>query len=200
MRRATLSERQVPAAASLLARAFIDDPGAGIVEPVPARRFDANRVLFELDLRATLGSAWACLEAGALVGVAVWLAPGAAVQTLDERQLSAARTAVGDAAVDRWAALLDDFERVRGEATDSRHWFLALLGVDPSAQGNGVGAALLGVGHRAADRDDLPCVLETFTAANVAYYRRRGYQLILSTTVADRVPVYAMSRPPRSAA
>ncbi len=93
--------------------------------------------------------------------------------------------------------MLTDFERLREEAIDSPHWFLALLGVDPVAQGRGVGAALLQVGHDAADRDGRPCFLETFTELNVGYYERRGYRLIRSTTIGDGVPIHAMTRQPR---
>jgi GNAT superfamily N-acetyltransferase len=195
-----LLEAQVAEAARLLARAFIDDPGTAIVEPDPSRRSDANRILFELDIASTLGSAWAYLDQGRLAGVAVWLAPGSDSEGLDDRSLSGARSVVGGAAVDRWAAMLDDFEQVRREAIDAPHWFLALLGVDPVAQGRGVGAALLQVGHDAADREGRPCFLETFTQPNVAYYQRHGYSLTRSTTIADDVPIHAMTRRPRDRA
>jgi GNAT superfamily N-acetyltransferase len=194
-----LSGPQVEAAGRLLARAFFDDPGAAIIEPDASRRAAVNRVLFELDIASALGAAWACLDAGRLAGVAVWIAPDAAPEDLDDRRLSRARSAIGDAAVDRWAAMLVEFERARREAIEEPHWFLALLGTDPDRQGRGVGAALLQIGHEAADRDGRPCFLETFTEANVDYYQRRGYQLIRSTTVAGQIPLHAMSRPPRSA-
>ncbi len=131
------------------------------------------------------------------VGVAIWLAPGSIPEAFDDGILSYARSIVGDAAMERWLTMLDAFERVREEAIDAPHWFLALLGVDPVAQGRGVGAALLQVGHDAADRDGRPCFLETFTEPNVAYYRRRGYGLTRSTTIADGVPIHAMTRPPQ---
>ena len=93
--------------------------------------------------------------------------------------------------------MLDDFERVRQAAIDRPHWFLALLGVDPTFQGRGVGSALLRVGHEAADLDGRPCFLETFTEPNVAYYERRGYTLTRSTTIAHGVPIHALTRAPR---
>ncbi|MET1232421.1 MAG: GNAT family N-acetyltransferase [Candidatus Limnocylindrales bacterium] len=192
-----LVEAQVAEAGRLLARAFIADPGTAIVEPDPSRRQDVNRVLFELDISSTLGSVWAILDGERLSGVAVWLAPGSDSQGLDDRSLSNARSVVGGAAMDRWTALLADFERVRREAIDAPHWFLALVGVDPVAQGGGVGAAMLQVGHDAADRDGRPCFLETFTELNVAYYQRHGYTLTRSTTIAHDVPIHAMTRRPR---
>ena len=183
-----LLEAQVADAGRLLAQAFIVDPGTAIVEPDPARRWEANRILFELDISSMLGSVWACLDDRRLVGVAIWLAPGSIPEAFDDGILSDARSVVGDAAMERWLMMLEAFERLREEAMDAPHWFLALLGVEPVAQGRGVGAALLQVGHDAADRDGRPCLLETFTELNVAYYRHRGYSLTRSTT---------MMRPPR---
>ncbi len=54
-----LVEAQVSDAGRLLASAFIDDPGTAIVEPEPVRRWESNRILFELDVSSTLGSVWA---------------------------------------------------------------------------------------------------------------------------------------------
>ena len=81
-----LVEAQVTDAGRLLASAFIDDPGTAIVEPDPARRWEANRILFELDVSSTLGSAWASVEEGRLAGVAIWQAPDAAQAALDDAQ------------------------------------------------------------------------------------------------------------------
>jgi GNAT superfamily N-acetyltransferase len=188
-----LTEARVADAGRLLSGAFIDDPGTAVVEPDPARRWEVNRVLFELDVASTLGSAW-------LAGVAIWLAPDSVVEAFDDGTLSGIQSIVGRAVMDRWLAMLTDFERVRAEAIGAPHWFLALLGVDRLAQGRGIGTALLQVGHAAADRDGLPCFLETFTEPNVAYYQRRGYVMTRSTTIGPDVPIHAMTRPPGPAA
>ncbi|HVQ22760.1 MAG TPA: GNAT family N-acetyltransferase, partial [Candidatus Saccharimonadia bacterium] len=192
-----LVEAQVSDAGRLLASAFMGDPGTAIVEPDRARHWETTRILFELEISSTLGSVWASFDDRRLVGVAIWLAPGSIPEAFDAGMLSSARSVLGDAATDRWLGMLDGFERVREEAIGAPHWFLALLGVDPVAQGRGVGAALLQVGHDAADRDGHPCFLETFTERNVAYYRHRGYSLTRSTTIAQGVPIHAMTRPPQ---
>jgi GNAT superfamily N-acetyltransferase len=76
------------------------------------------------------------------------------------------------------------------------HLRLDFFGVLPAAQGAGIGSRLIEHGHRAADAAALPCYLETFTEANVAYYGRRGWDVIATYRVADDVPVYALVRPP----
>ncbi len=52
------------------------------------------------------------------------------------------------------------------------HLYLAVLGADPSAQGQGVGSALLRAGLQLADEERWPAYLETATERNVALYGR----------------------------
>jgi len=194
-----LDASEVEAAGRLLARAFIDDPGAAIIEPDPGRRAAVNRTLFEFDVDSALGAVWGCLDDQTLLGVSIWLDPDVVPEPPDELRLAQLRARLGDRRVDRWLEMLDGFERVRRGAAAGPHWFLALLGTDPTAQGSGVGAALLQIGHAAADHVGLPCLLETFTDSNVAYYQRRGYRVVLSRTIAGE-PIHAMARQPGGAA
>ncbi len=197
---ALLGESSSAEAGRLLARAFMDDPGTAIVEPDPERRFEVNSGLFELLVRSDPGSVWAAHDGGQLAGVAIWLAPTPADEQDGSDLIERARAVAGRDAADRWAAMLEDFERVRREAVNTPHWFLALIGVDPDLQGRGIGTSLMEVGHAPADAEGLPCVLETFTDADAAYYRRHGYEAVLETTIANGVPLKAMVRRPRSGA
>jgi GNAT superfamily N-acetyltransferase len=56
------------------------------------------------------------------------------------------------------------------------HGYLAYLGVDPAAQGRGVGSALLGHAHQVLDEEDLPAYLEASDPRNRDLYQRHGYQ------------------------
>lgn len=55
-------------------------------------------------------------------------------------------------------------------------WFLPMIGVDPVAQGRGLGSALLRHGLAACDRDGLPAYLETSNPRNRALYARHGFR------------------------
>ncbi len=57
------------------------------------------------------------------------------------------------------------------------HWYLQLLATHPDWQRKGLGAALMEVTFERADADGLACYLETETPANVAYYRRHGFEV-----------------------
>jgi GNAT superfamily N-acetyltransferase len=77
------------------------------------------------------------------------------------------------------------------------HWYLELLVVDPSVQRLGVGALLQGPLLADADRTGLDCYLETQNEANLAYYRRFGYDVAeVLRPVAGGPPLWTMRRPP----
>jgi GNAT superfamily N-acetyltransferase len=78
------------------------------------------------------------------------------------------------------------------------HWYLMMLGVDPDRQNCGVGSALLQPVLAQADRDKLPCYLETSTAAAVRFYQRQGFEVVetINSTQAN-IWLWAMRRAPQ---
>lgn len=57
-------------------------------------------------------------------------------------------------------------------------WYLMYLGVDPAAQGNGTGRAILRESLRSLmDRQVAPAYLETGTERNVRFYERFGFEV-----------------------
>lgn len=165
---------RIDAMADVYSRAFIDDP---IIRwPLPAvddidvriRRTFASIYLGIADR----GVIW---EAGDAEGFAVWIPAGAA----DEMFAS-------DAAVQRILAVLTDDDGVRyaglWEWIEARVpddvWYLDALGVEPSRQGAGVGAALIRHGLAAARDAGVDAFLETGTARNLAYYERFGFRVV----------------------
>ncbi|MFZ5755695.1 MAG: GNAT family N-acetyltransferase [Pseudomonadota bacterium] len=57
------------------------------------------------------------------------------------------------------------------------HYYLQVLGVDPSAQGHGWGTQLLKKGLQVADAAGMPCYLETMNETNIPFYQRHGFRL-----------------------
>lgn len=186
LRRGRLGE-----AAGVLARALFDDPYSAHFFPHERRRPGALRVME----RAVLADAWSFREVhgvfdgGDLVGVTAWLPPGSHRQGVSRqlRQLPrllsvAARFpgAVGD------AIRVADAERRSHPAVP--HWWLVVVGVDPSHQGRGHGEALVHAFVERSERDAAPGYLRTTNGANLAFYARFGFEVTDELRIGRRVP------------
>ena len=78
------------------------------------------------------------------------------------------------------------------------HWYLAMLGVDPLLQGNGIGSALLRYGLARADEQAMLAFLETGKPSNIPLYERSGFEVLAEVPNADgSVSTYPMLRPAR---
>jgi GNAT superfamily N-acetyltransferase len=54
-------------------------------------------------------------------------------------------------------------------------WYLSIVAVDPTAQGQGLGRKLLEPTIAEADRVSATCYLETFSPRNLSFYERLGF-------------------------
>jgi ribosomal protein S18 acetylase RimI-like enzyme len=69
------------------------------------------------------------------------------------------------------------------------HYYLWGLAVDPAHQKEGIGSALLHPVLAKADAQKMPVYLETHDEKNVAYYKKRGFDLIHTA----RIPKHELS-------
>jgi ribosomal protein S18 acetylase RimI-like enzyme len=79
------------------------------------------------------------------------------------------------------------------------HFYLFVLGVDPSQQGRGYGKELLRRLNARADAAHLPCWLETDKESSVLIYERAGYEVVREETIPrlSNVRFWFMRRAPR---
>jgi GNAT superfamily N-acetyltransferase len=192
-----LDEADEADAIAALTAAFLDNPlNVAVIGDDAARRLRCNRagmrsLVPNLRRRAT------ALIARAPAGIGVLLAHPPHVYPLSPpplRDQLRALLAQGPRVTLRWQRA---FEHMHREHLQAPHWYLATLGVDPPAQGQGLGSALLaGLLHR-ADADCLPVWLETDRAANLPFYERAGFDCVRETRIFD-IPIWHMHRPERS--
>jgi GNAT superfamily N-acetyltransferase len=71
-------------------------------------------------------------------------------------------------------------------------WYLGVLGTHPSASGRGLGRAVMSAGVASATAQQLPCVLETSSLANVDFYGRGGWEVV--GEIAAPVPTWILRR------
>jgi ribosomal protein S18 acetylase RimI-like enzyme len=176
-----LREDELDAAAQVLGRAFLDDPL--LVHALPD--YTERRALAAAHFTPVVRHALQFGEvrtAGGLAGVACWRHPGRHDPTDEE---------LADSGLDQMAQLigrdaearLDEFfeflHRRRAQVgVPERHWYLAVIGVDPDAKGNGIGTSLLRAKLAEAAQARIPVFLETAALENVAFYERNGMRCI----------------------
>jgi ribosomal protein S18 acetylase RimI-like enzyme len=77
------------------------------------------------------------------------------------------------------------------------HWHLAFIGVDPSAQGRGIGAALLHHVLPLVDAQGSQAYLESTNPRNITLYERFGFAVQEEIRIGSAPPLYPMVRPAR---
>ena len=187
----TASARDREAVLDVLVRAFRADPVVRWVFPDA----ETYRESFRAFAAAFGGRAFdyrSAFYAGEMRGAALWLPPGvgpdeeALVPQL-ERDVPADR-------LDHLYTLLGEMGRYHPEEP---HWYLPLIGVDPSHQDLGYGSALLRHVTERLDRAGRVAYLESTNPLNLPLYERHGFEVRGMITVGACPPVYPMVRQPR---
>lgn len=124
-------------------------------------------------------------------GVALWLPPGVGA---DEETIEA--IAVEALPVDEQAEVFALLEQMGEFHPTEPHWYLPLIGVDPTKQGRRHGSALLTHALERCDRDGLPAYLEATSQLNRALYERHGFEELGVIQVAGSPPMWPMLRRP----
>ena len=177
----------------VLARAFHDDPVAAFLFPDETTRLRryAAFTRFAMEFLAPHGR---FLTTEPLAGAALWQAPRPPRPGALRMLYAAVRMAViARSAFGRAASI--------GEATErwhphEPHWYLAVLGTEPAAQGRGLGSALLHETLAECDRTGTLAYLESSKEANLPFYERHGFCVDGELTLPGGPPMWAMRRRP----
>ena len=192
IRKAT--ERDIPAMADTLARAFHDDPIVDWVfrdhgtRPKYARRFFAGRARVLIPQREIY-------IAGETAAVAMWARPDEwrdpPLQALKELAVLAPGVGL------RVGRVMRGLVQVESRHPKPPHWYLAVLGTDPDRQGEGLASSLLRTVLEECDRDEVPAYLETGKERNVGFYARHGFKVTEELQLPKGPPIWFMWREPR---
>jgi ribosomal protein S18 acetylase RimI-like enzyme len=194
IRRAVAAD--IPALAGVLARAFQDDPVATWayrpehLRPRALERFQATR-LRQLIVHEEV---WTTDD---LSCAALWAPPGHSHSSL--RETAELVPAFAHPRL-LWRVPLvalgwDGLERAHPRRPP--HFYLAVLGTDPSAQGRGLGSAVLAGVLEQCDRDGVAAYLESSKERNVDFYARHGFRVLERIELLRGPPMWKMWRDPR---
>jgi ribosomal protein S18 acetylase RimI-like enzyme len=188
-------------AATVLARAFVDDPVWAWIVPGRERREDLLPWLFRVSLDGARDDRTLYVTPGEIRAVARWLGPGRGraqprLGSLPSLALAPFRLRAGTR---RAAAFGRAHGKLRKEIAPGSHWYLAGIGVDPELQNRGLGGVVMAPGLDAADAAGLPAALVTATRRNHSFYARYGFEVTATRRVPNGGPeLWGMVREPRS--
>ena len=89
-------------------------------------------------------------------------------------------------------------ELMKREHPEEPHWYLGVIGSDPSVRGKGFGQALMRSRLDRVDAEHAPAYLESTKPENVPYYQRFGFEVTGEIVLPDGGPtMWPMWRQPR---
>jgi GNAT superfamily N-acetyltransferase len=201
---APLAGRQERATRHMLARAFDDDAWFRWLLPDAPRRYAVLRRFFGAGVTDSRlhGRVDVAVEDNLIAAAACWLPPGAYPPSVGRqlRQGLAVAAAVPSfpKRVGIAVRVLNELQRVHPK---DEHWYLAILGTDPSRWRRGLGSRLLEPVLAGADEEGIPCYLETQAERNLAFYGRHGFSVVQEVRVAGcPLPLWTMRRPVKAPA
>ena len=165
-------------AGALIARAFDQDPLAAHLFPDQGDRGRLAPLLFSAFLRydRLFGHVD---RLGDFRAVAAWQLPDGPGETPERLARAGFADLPRAVPLVRLESVLEAIGAAVARAAPGPRWHLRLLAVDPDAQGNGLGADLLGYGLRRADASGRPVTLETFSARAVRFYLAHGFEVLV---------------------
>ena len=175
----------------VLLRANWEDPAARWVWP------DSQQFLmhFPSFVRAFGGKAFAHGSAyyvDGYVGAALWLPPE--VHPDEEALIALVQQTVSEHIQKDFFAV---FEQMGRYHPSEPHWYLPLMGVDPSQQSKGFGSALLQHILIQFDRNNKLAYLESSNPRNIPLYKRHGFELLGTIQTGTSPSISPMLRRPR---
>ena len=179
------------AAASVITLAFSSDPVARWTYPDP----DQYLEYFPRFIKAFAGRSFengTAFLAPDFAGAALWLKPGVGPNE-DELLGLVWESTSSEVQKD----LFPIFEQMAQFHPTYPHWYLPMIGVEPSRQGSGVGSALLQHSLANCDADGLPAYLESSSPKNIPLYERFGFEQIGVIRAGDAPPMFPMLRKPQ---
>jgi ribosomal protein S18 acetylase RimI-like enzyme len=176
----------------VLVRAFSKDPVARWVWPDPQQHLIHSASF----ARAFGGRAFehgTAYYIDGYLGAALWLPPN--VQPDEEAMVAILQNTVSEQIQKDVFAV---FEQMGRYHPNEPHWYLPIIGVDPTQQGRGFGSALMQYALTQCDREAKLAYLESSNPKNIPLYERHGFELLGTIQVGTSPSIFPMLRKPKN--
>ena len=186
-------------AVNVLVNAFFDDPFYRYVFPDASLR--PRKMAFFMKILVLYGKRYGRVdvEKDPVLGAAIWLPPSAPMVTTPRMIRTGMLKApffMGRQAFRKMLEVTREWEALQAREP-KRHWYLAAIGVEPKHQGKGIGGRLLSPVLEEADKEKVPCYLETMTRKDIAFYEKHGFRVAAEGRIDGEIPYWTMRRNPQ---
>jgi GNAT superfamily N-acetyltransferase len=185
------AREEMPEAVGSIVAAFVTDPIARFAWPAAHDHLRA----MPLATREFAGNSFehgAAYVSDDFCGVALWLPPG-----IHPNGEALERVFRDTARPEHLDDLLATFEKMEEWHPDEPHWYLPMIGVEPNAQGRGLGGALMRHAVARCDHEGVLAYLESSNPRNITLYERHGFEVMGTIQVGAGPIVTPMLRQPR---
>jgi GNAT superfamily N-acetyltransferase len=188
----------VRAISTTLGRAFYEDPIIKWMLPNDRQRAKGLPRMFSAMTRHHFLAGGGCeiAQDGSIGAAALWDPPGRWKQSglLELRMMPSFFWAFGR----RVPAGRHVADLMKRSHPEEPHWYLAVIGSDPTVRGAGFGQALMRSRLDRCDAEHAPAYLESSNPDNVPYYTRFGFEVTGEIKLPDGGPsMWPMWRSPR---
>jgi GNAT superfamily N-acetyltransferase len=186
----------VPELAKMLSRAFFDDPVVSWIWQPEALRERAFERYQQIRLRQLLGDEEVWTTAG-LDCAALWAPPKRWRKTPLEELAQVGAFAHPRLLVRVPHVAFAWFRLEQHHPPRPPHWYVAVLGTEPAAQGHGLGSAVLAPVLEQCDADGVGAYLESSKERNIDFYARHGFRVTDELRLLRGPRAWGMWRDPR---
>lgn len=169
---------EITALGGVLGRAFQEDPVFRWLQPDPERRAATTPAFFGAMARHHFlagGGVEVALSEQGIGAASLWAPPGRwAQRPLDQIAMLPAVVRVFRGRLGAARALNDE---MKANHPEEPHWYLAVIGSDPTVRGGGFGNALMRSRLDRCDAEGAPAYLESSNPDNIGYYNRFGFEV-----------------------
>ena len=196
-----LEKEHIKPVSLMLSRAFKDE--LKDIFPDPEERRVKEPYVNEFLIRRDYSYSRAFITSPQLEGIAVWMHSDQREERPFWRVLTSGAIwqaiKIGCKALRKIQAYDQYVERKHKELAPHKHWYLAVLAVDPQHQGKGYGSKLLNEMLSNIDEEGLPCYIETEGEKNASMYQHFGFEVVDEFVVpGTKDKLIAMLRQPKT--
>jgi len=190
---------QVEGFATVLSQAFHNEPRVAYILPEEVTRRSVLPGFFRSIVIRASQFGGEIYTTATLDGGSLWISPGreSTFTRILQSEMQATKLTFRRSSFRRWISLHAHMERVHRRLVKGPHWYLAALGVRSLNTVKAISGALIEPVLAQADRDRLPCYVETFRETFLPFYEECGFQIAGAGQVPKGGPnFWAMIRTP----